>query len=127
MTPIEIIALIFALGILVKLLCVLIKPKSWLKVVKKLYASPAALMIIELILIAIVYYYLIAAGLTIIQIAAVGALVALLMGLSLTGYMKEGMKIAETLLKDKAIIKKTWLAIVIWAIFALLVLYALFA
>jgi amino acid transporter len=119
--------LIFALGILVKLLCVLIKPKAWLGVVKKIYMSPVVLIIIELILAGIVFYYLNQAGITIVQIAAIGAFVALLMGISLAAYLKDAMNVAEKLLKDKAILKKTWLAIIIWLALAIWVLYALFA
>lgn len=124
MTPIEIIALIFALGILVKLLCVLVKPKAWLNLTKKLYTSPALLMIIELILAAIVFYYIKDVG--IVQIAAIGAFVALLMGLSMAAYFKDVVGLAEKMLKDKSIVKKAWLAIVVWLVFALWVLYVLF-
>lgn len=126
MNPIEIIALVFALAILIKLITVLISPKSWLALVKKIYASPAILMIVELILACIIFYYLNVAGITLIQIAAIGAFIALLMGISVAAYYKDILGMAEKMLKNHAIVKKAWLAILIWLILALWILYVLF-
>ena len=120
------IVFIFSVLVLIKLLFVLFKPKGWLDVSKKLYSSPAILAIVELVLAAIVFYYLLI-ELTIVQIMAGVVLGALLTGLSFAAYGKEAMAFGSKMLKDKNMWKKMWLPVVIWLVLAVWALYALFA
>ena len=119
MTPVEIIALVLIIVVAVKLLVVLTKPAKWMKVVKKVWKNANLTMIICLVLAGVVLYYLLA-ELTIVQILAAMALLALLAGLSLAAYSKEMIEFAEKLLKkDKAVIKRAWLSILVWAVLIL--------
>lgn len=110
MTPIELIALIL---ISLATLKIILMPKIWMNLIKKLYSKPRALFIIELILAGIVLYYLIQNGFTMVQIMAVVAFGALLTGMTMAWYGKETISWAKDILK-KGIWKKSWLPILIW-------------
>lgn len=120
------IVFIFSVLVLIKILFVLFKPAGWMNVSKKIYSSPAVLALIELILAAIVFYYLLM-ELTIVQIMAGVVLGALLTGLSFAAYGKEVMALGTKIMKDKDMWKKAWLPVVIWLVLAVWALYALFA
>ena len=125
MNSVEIIALILVIVALIKLVILLINPKSWMSFVKKLYSSPNLLLGIELILTAIVFYYLIQ-YLTIIEIMAGVCFGALLTGMAFATYGKELMPIFIRLFNKGGIFKKAWLPILVWlalCIFALKILF----
>ena len=111
----------------VKILCLLIKPSSWLSVVNKVYAMPVITVIVELILAYIVLASLLAAGITYIEILAVTLLVTLLMGLSFAVYSNQVMAFGKTLLKDKTFWKKAWLPVLIWVALVVLALNEMYA
>ncbi len=127
MTPIEIIALILAVVVAVKLLVIMIKPKAWMNVVEVVYRKPTLLMVVSLILAAVVLYYLDFAGITIVQIFAVMVFFALLAAMTASAYAKEIIVLARKMLKDKSVLKKAWLALVVWIVLVVWVLYTLFA
>lgn len=125
MTPIEIIALIFVVIGIIKLITLLINPSKWIKVIDTVYKKPAITMIIALILAAIMLNYLLA-ELTIVQIFAVMAFLGSLMILNIVNYSKEISTLAKKILKDKNILKKAWLSTIIWIALMFWVLYAIF-
>ena len=124
LTSIEIFALIVAIAVAIKILVLLTQPKSWLSVVKTVFAKPVLAMVVELILASVILYYLLA-ELNIVQIFAVMLFFSLLMTISFTTYSKETISWARKML-NKNVIKKAWLAILIWVILIVWVLYALF-
>ena len=116
-TPIEWIALILIVISAIKIIVILVNPGAWnAKVVKKVWANPNLAMVVSLVLAAIVLYYLLQGGLTIVQILAVTLFVALLIGSGMAGYKNELIAMADKMLKDKSMIKKSWLYIVVWVI-----------
>lgn len=115
MTPIEIMALIFIIVGAIKLIVILVKPKAWASLVKKVWSSPILVMIVALILAAITLNYLLV-ELSIIHIFAVMLFTALLAAISMAAYPKEIVALAQKMLKDKAVIKKAWLSIIIWIV-----------
>lgn len=125
MTPIEIIALIVILVAAIKIIVLLINPKSWMGVVRKVWTNPMITSVISLILAAVVLYYLLQ-EITIIQVFAAMALVGLLAALGIAAYSNEIVALGEKMLKDKAVIKKAWLALLIWIILIIWALKELF-
>ena len=121
---VEIIALIFAVLVIVKLLVVSFSPKSWLALAKSLYKAPWVLFVVELILAAVVFYYLLI-ELTVVQIFAAVTLGALLTGMSFAIYGKETIAWGAKLLNSSTL-KKIWLPILIWLALAVWVLIELF-
>ena len=116
MTPIGIIALILIIISAIKIIVILVNPKSWADTVKKIWANPMVTSIISLILAAIVLYYLVwVEGLTIVQILAVTAFIVLLMAVGIGMYAKEVISMSTRLLK-KGVLKKAWLYTLIWIV-----------
>lgn len=126
MTPIEIMALIIVVCGAIKIIVILTKPRSWINVINVAYEKPAVTMIIALLLAIIVLKYLLA-ELTIVHIFAVMLFMALLMAIGVASYAKEMTTMVNKLLKDRNVLKKGWLAITIWAVLIIWVLYAIFA
>lgn len=127
MTPIEIFALILAVVAAIKIMVIFIQPKSWLGLVKAVYKTPTLTMIVSLVLAAIVLYYLVwVEGITIIQIFAVMLFVGLLAAITMSSYFKEVTGVAEKMLRDKSILKKAWLSIIVWIVLIVWALYTLF-
>lgn len=124
-TSIEIMALIVAVIAAIKIIVIFVKPKAWLGLVKKVYAQPILTTIISLVLAVIVLYYLLQ-ELTILQIFAVMLLIVLLAAINMSTYSKEMTGVAEKMLKDKKILKKAWLSVVIWVILIIWTLKELF-
>lgn len=122
---IEIIALVFVLTGLVKILIILVKRNSWASFVKSIYSKPNVLMLVELVLAGIVLYYLSQSGLTIVQIMACVVLGALLTGMTFAAYGKELISPMIKLLKTNAW-KKAWIPILVWIILMVWTLGKLF-
>ena len=115
MTPLEIIAVIMiALGV-IKFLVLAVKPRAWIKVVNVVYGSPKAITWIGLILGAVILYYLLQ-ELTIVQIFATLAFLSALMMIGVASFSKDLSEFAKKILARKNIMKKTWLAWVIWLV-----------
>jgi len=119
---VEVIALIFVIIALIKLLVILVNKNKWYEnVVKPIYSGSGTWAVVFLLLAIIVFYYLLK-ELSIVQIFAVMAFTSLLMGI---GFMKHGKEMIE--FAKKTYHKKTtfwgWIYIIIWLI---LLLWALF-
>ena len=125
MVSIEILALILIIITAIKLLVLLTNPKKWVGVVDSVWKNAGLTTIICLVGAGVVLYYLLQ-ELTIVHILAVMLFLALVMGLSISAYSKDLMVFARKMLKDKAIVKKGWLAIIVWVIIILWGLKELF-
>ena len=127
MTPIEILALIIALIAGIKILVLLIKPSSWMKVVEFVYGKPNITMLVSLVLAGAILYYYLLPIMSIVEIFAVMVFLVLLMAISVSAYSKEVIALKRKMLKDKNFVKKAWLAVLVWIILIVWVLYSLFA
>ena len=120
-TPIEIIALLFIILGLIKLIVISINKKSWLPVPLKIYSNRKTSSIIFVILAAIIFYFLIQ-ELSIVQIVAVMAFSSLLIGLAFLTKSKEFLSLTKKAYNSKlspAVIVYTlfWLALMLWALY----------
>ncbi len=111
---IEIFVLVFVILGLIKLLVVLFSPKSWVGVAKGVYKNPALLVIVELILAAILFYYLLPA-IGLVYLMAGVVLGTLLTGLTFAVFAKEVTPLVNKILKPN-MLKKMWLPLIIWVI-----------
>ncbi|MBW2992757.1 hypothetical protein KY345_06080 [Candidatus Woesearchaeota archaeon] len=122
MTPVEIIALVFAVAILLKaLMFLLIKGKPYMKLIDKVFEKKALMPVLVLVLLVIVGYYLLL-EMSIVQIYAAGLFGILVYGLALVLYPKALTKFMKAVLKNKS---KLWLSVVIWVVLAVWVLLKL--
>lgn len=128
MTALEVIATIFAIVVLVKLVVVLINPRLWMEhVAKPLLGNPPLATAVYATL-AIVVGYFVLANLDITDVAAVMAFTALVTGLGMIPYAKTLLKAAEEMSATRSdLLRNAWLPIVIWGVIALWVLAAVLA
>ena len=128
MTALEIIATIFAIFVLVKMVVVLIDPQIWMKkVAEPLLGNPRLATTVYGVLAIVVGYYVFA-SLHIVDVAAVMLFTALVMGVGMMPYSKALLKIAEEMSATRAdLLRNAWLPIVIWTVIALWVLTSVLA
>jgi len=109
---VEIFVLVFVVLALIKLLFILFSPKAWMNLTKAIYKNSAILVIVELILAAIVFYYL-SMEISLIYIMAGILIGALLTGMVFAIYSKEIVPIFTKTFKSN-LIKRAWLPLIIW-------------
>ena len=116
--PIEVIAIIIILFSIIKMIVFSISPHAWLNFAGKFYVKPNITTPVALVLAAIVLYYLVDSGVTIVQILATWLFVALIMVIGLAQYAPNIIVWAKS--RDHAAwFREQWLLMVIW--FGLLV------
>ena len=126
MTPVEIIAAIFAVAVLVKLSFIAAKPEWWRDWMKVVIKRSKCLVWVYFALALIVGYYLLQ-SLTIVEVMASVVFGSLLMAMVLLQYPDAIIKIGRQMLKDRtSLFAKAWLGIVVYAALAVWVLYVLF-
>ena len=124
MTPIEIMALIVAALLIIKLVVVFINPKHWAKVAETSFAKPTITIVVCLVWSVVVLWFLLH-ELTIVHVFAVTLFLMPLFAMSFAFYAKETTAWMKKLLKQKNMLKRAWLIIVIWLVLALWVLYTI--
>ena len=125
MTPIEIIALIFIIFALVKLVVIFINPMSWKSVVKKIYVKPVVTTAVGLVGMAVILRYLLE-ELTIVQIFASMTFMMALMMIQFSALGHEIVEMSDKFFNDRDILKKVWLSLALWIVLMGWVLYEIF-
>jgi len=113
MIPIEIIALVLIIFAAIKMFTLLVKPQAWMNFVKALFKNKAVAVIIGLVLGGVVLYYLIQ-EITIVQILAVTAFIAMLFLIGLSGHVDELIRRYEREIKKGKLWKENWFYTLIW-------------
>ena len=124
----QITVLILAVVVVIKFLVLAIKPKSWFNLAKSIYGNPLIAGLVEVILGAVLLYYLLM-QLTIVQIMAAVALGALLTALSFTIFGKDLIPWMAKIIKDKKLLWSPrawfvwliWLVLIGWAVYIIVV------
>ncbi|MBL7051907.1 MAG: hypothetical protein ISS01_02355 [Nanoarchaeota archaeon] len=125
MNAIEIMALIVVVLGLVKMVVIFKDPKQWMVVVNFFFKRPKITMWASAVL-AVVTLWLLLQTLSIVQIFGVLLFMMFLYLMTFAAYSKELLQMINKLLKDKNMIRKAMLPIVIWIALMLWALYALF-
>ena len=115
-TPIEIIAWVVIIASAIKMIVLLVNPMAWMNFAKKLYAKPSAVKVVAFILAGIVLYYRLAGGITIVQIIAVTAFIALLLAIGLASEVAGLMKKFDVMIKKGNLWKEYWFYSLLWII-----------
>lgn len=123
MTPIEILATIFAVIVIIKLAVITADPNLWMKTAGALLKNQVLTTIIYSVLAVIIGYYVFTA-LSVVQVAAVMLFTSTLIGIGLAPYSKIILKLGEEL--SDVGVSKAWLAMLIWGMLAIWVLYSVF-
>lgn len=115
-TPIEIMALILIILSFAKLISILISPKFWYeKIVKRVWNYPIPMLITSLIISGISLYFLLQ-ELTIVQILAVMFFLMFIITAGIAIFPNYVLQLKEKLYKDKSIIKRSWIYILLWLV-----------
>lgn len=109
---------IFAILVIVKVIVVSYNGRSWTSLVKHLYKAPVVLFVVELVLAALLFYYLLTV-MNIVEIMAAVAFGALLTGMTFAVYGHETVKLAENFLRGRNLLRRAWLPILIWLALAI--------
>ncbi|MBW2980266.1 hypothetical protein KY360_02520 [Candidatus Woesearchaeota archaeon] len=123
MTVSEIIAVIFAVIILVKIVVLMaVKPKKIIKFADKMIAKPVYNSIAFLVIIAVLGWLLLK-ELSIVQIMAASLFGIFVYALALVQYPKQLDRVYKVILKNQ---KKMWLSWLVWLVLAVWVLKTVF-
>jgi hypothetical protein len=120
----EILATILIAFSVIKLIVILISPQSWLRFLRNIYIRPAITSTIAFILAAIVLYFLIAAGVSIVHILAVTLFIALIIVIGMARYADQlinwvvGQDL-KIILREQWFYTLVWLALLAWGIQAI--------
>tara|TARA_Y100000034_G_scaffold117861_1_gene157826 strand:+ start:274 stop:663 length:390 start_codon:yes stop_codon:yes gene_type:complete len=114
LTTVEIIALIVILASAIKIVILLINPKAWMDFAKNVYSKPQLTSLVSLALAGVVLYYLLQAGITIVQILAVTAFVSLLVLVGLASEIQPLMKKYESMIRKGNLWREYWLYTLVW-------------
>lgn len=118
---IDVIAGLLILASLVKLVAVLVSPKSWAALARRAYAKPLLANAVALVLALVVLYFLLGSGLTILEILACFALFALLMVPAVTPYIHRLLDWAESrepagLFQEQGVVIVIWWGFILWGL-----------
>lgn len=123
MNAVEIIALIFALIIVLKLIMLFtVNTKFLIKFIEKMYKNQTFLLVFALMLLVVLGYFLLQT-MTIVQIFAASMFGVIVYGLALLSYSKTMIKLMKEVLKEK---KKLWLSLTVWLVLVVWVFIKLF-
>ena len=115
-TAVETIALIMIVVAAIKMIVLLINPVGYLNFAKGLYKKPILAQVVGFILAAVVLYYLINSGLTIVQILAVAGFVSLFLMVGLASSIGPLMKKFDAQIKQGNMWKEYWFYTLIWIV-----------
>ena len=124
LTAVEIIALIFALAGLIKIVTIIINKKIWYKNVAKPIYSNSKFGFVFVVFAVVIFYFLIQ-EFSIVQIFAVLAFSSLLIAIGFLSYREEFSKLVEKAYKEK-LNGWIWLYTLIWVILCVWVLIEIF-
>lgn len=126
MTPVEIIATIFAVLVIVKFLYFKYKPMAWKKLSDKIIKKPKVTKWIYLVLALVIGYYLLQ-ELNVVQIVAVMMFSGFLTGYTFMTFAKEFKPFYKEIWKNKeSLVQRLWLVWLIYLVLAVWVLWTVF-
>ena len=127
MTPIEIMALIAAIIVPIKIIMLLRSQKSWFNTVtRRFWGNATVTTILSLIVVIVTLYYLLQ-ELTIVQIWAVMLFAMALISLGLAPFSKYMLDVEQKWFTETNVLKIGWFAAIVWLVLIIWVLYTLFA
>ena len=120
----EILATILIVFIIIKLVVILISPGAWMQFARKLYIKPQVTSTVSFILAAIVLYFLLSAGVTIVHILAVSLFIVLVLVVGMAKYADALIDWASAqdlnnILKEQWFYTLVWMALIAWGVQAI--------
>jgi len=126
LNQIEILALIFIIAGLVKIIVLAYKPRKWINFAESVWNRPKTMQLICLILAVVIFFYLTENGITIVQILAVSFFVAMFMAVAIAPEAEDLILKYEARIKRGSLWRQYWLYVLVWLILLLLGLKEIF-
>ncbi len=125
MNTIDILASILIVIALIKIIILVINPNAWSGLLSKIYTIPGVISVVGFLLSVLTLYFILNAGISIIEILAVCLFIALLMLTGLANYSEEFIVWLDRqnlikMVKRLWLYSSIWLVLIIWGIYALL-------
>lgn len=125
LTVLEIIALIFVLLAIIKIIVVLINKQAWFKNVQRPIFENKSVSTFVFAILTIILFYFLLQELNIVQIFVAMVLSGIITGLGFLLYSKELIPVFEKIVK-KNLTGAIWIYLILWIILLLWVLYDIF-
>ncbi len=127
LTSIELIALVFSIFGLIKLIAIIINKEIWYQGVAKPVYNNNNISTVILTIIGVVVFYFIILEFTITQVLAIMAFSSLLIGIGFLQYSKEVISLINNIYRKKMglmlkIYTLIWLIIILWALYEILII-----
>ena len=128
MAAVEVLAGIFAVLILIKIMGIfIVGPRKWMKMAEAVHQHKARVFILILILILVVGYFVLSA-LSVISLMALLLFASLLLGMGLLPYSAVLLTAGKKILATRVdVLRNFWFVLLVWLFLALWVLYTLFS
>jgi hypothetical protein len=127
MTAIEIVALIGAVIVPVKIVTIIWKgQKSWFEIVTKRYWNNTVVTTLLSLLVAVVLLVILLEELTIVQIWACAVFGMALVSLALAPFSKYMLTVEKSWFTETNVLRTGWIAAIVWIALIVWVLYAIF-
>ncbi len=114
-THTEIIALVVIALSFIKVLFLIVAPNLWMSFARKIYSHARLTSFVMFVLALVVLNYLLV-EITIVQIVAITAFVALLIGMALSHDAEHLVTIQQGLIKKKQLWHRYWFYVIIWVL-----------
>lgn len=127
LTSIELIALVFSIFGLIKLIAIIINKEIWYQGVAKPVYNNNNISTVILTIIGVVVFYFIIQEFTITQVLAIMAFSSLLIGIGFLQYSKEVISLINNIYRKKMslmlkIYTLIWLIIILWGLYEILII-----
>ena len=113
-TSVEIIALIVIIVAAIKILVLLIKPRAWMNFAQSVYKKPIVARAVSLVLGGVILYYLITAGISVVEILAVTAFISMFIVFGLASQVKSLIARYKAQIKKGKLWKEHWFYTLLW-------------
>ena len=124
MDSLEVLAVIFAVVVLVKFAALLVSPVSWMNTAGAMLQYPRACTWVYAVLAAVVGYYVFT-RMDIVEVVSAMLLTSLLMGVALGPYSRTILRLGKEMAGEG--FGRLWPSMVIWAVIAVWALYTVLA
>jgi hypothetical protein len=119
LNQIEILALIFIIVGLIKVIVLAYKPRKWMNFAESLWNRPKTMQLICLILAIVIFFYLRENGISIVQILAVSFFVAMFMAVAIAPEAEDLIQKYDARIKRGNLWKQYWLYVLLWLVLLL--------
>jgi hypothetical protein len=119
LNQIEVLALIFIIVGLIKLIVLAYNPRKWMNFAEKIWKRPKTMQSICFVLALVIFFYLTENGITIVQILAIAFFTVMFMAIAIAPEVEELIQKYDARIKRGNLWKQYWLYTLLWLVLLL--------